>query len=579
MLRIILFIFLILINLDATTIKDSLFGSKFISYDGITFEPFENSNYKNIQTNKDITFKININKKILNNEIFYIKIFCKPDIFVSSNLKYRLNDDYPLIKIDKDINEPLILVFKANNNLPKFYIKIYNELEYNYILKNEKIFFGISYGILLCAFLYNLVFYLSNKKRAFLYYSILQLLLFFLLLIMYKEMFIFSCITTVNEKIIDSSISILINFILFFSILFNLEFLDTKKYTPSIHKALKVLALIIIINSFMILFSQSLNIFEYISLHYVILILIFSAFVVLKRGNKTAIIYLIGWALLFSIVFFSETNFFEMNDLYLLHIGIPLESLIFSLALGLKIRQIELEKQQNETLLINQSKLASMGEMIGNIAHQWRQPLTHLSYIIMNIKAAYDNNKLNNEYISKKSEEANRQIEFMSQTIDDFRNFFKTSKLQSDFSLIECIKENIRLLNESFKVLDIEIKLFYKKDFQINTYKGQLSQVIFNLLNNAKDEFIKNKTINPKIVIELSKTDKYFIIKIIDNAGGIEEKILKKIFEPYFTTKESGLGIGLYMSKIIIEKNMKGKLEVVNRKDGAEFIISLLTSK
>ena len=167
----------------------------------------------------------------------------------------------------------------------------------------------------------------------------------------------------------------------------------------------------------------------------------------------------------------------------------------------------------------------------------------------------------------------------MSHTIDDFRNFFKISKQKEEFSLIECINESINLLNESFKSLDIKLNFNYTENFRIRTYKGEFAQVIFNLLNNAKDEFIKQEIKDAKIIINIIKKEENILIEIIDNAGGISEKIIKKIFEPYFTTKEKGLGIGLYMSKVIIEKNIGGKLEVENTINGAKFIIYLINSQ
>jgi signal transduction histidine kinase len=197
----------------------------------------------------------------------------------------------------------------------------------------------------------------------------------------------------------------------------------------------------------------------------------------------------------------------------------------------------------------------------------------------MNLKAAYENDKLDKKYLEKKTDEANKQIEFMSHTIDDFRNFFKISKQKEEFSLIECINESINLLNESFKSLDIKLNFNYTENFRIRTYKGEFAQVIFNLLNNAKDEFIKQEIKDAKIIINIIKKEENILIEIIDNAGGISEKIIKKIFEPYFTTKEKGLGIGLYMSKVIIEKNIGGKLEVENTINGAKFIIYLINSQ
>jgi C4-dicarboxylate-specific signal transduction histidine kinase len=163
----------------------------------------------------------------------------------------------------------------------------------------------------------------------------------------------------------------------------------------------------------------------------------------------------------------------------------------------------------------------------------------------------------------------------MSHTIEDFRNFFNVSKRKEKFSLVSSINESVSLLKESFKALDIKLQLNYNSDITIHSYKGEFSQVIFNLLNNAKDEFIRKQINSPKILIELIKKNKNIIIKISDNATGINENIIKKVFEPYFTTKDKGLGIGLYMSKIIIEKNMDGRLEVKNIDDGAEFSIIL----
>ena len=131
----------------------------------------------------------------------------------------------------------------------------------------------------------------------------------------------------------------------------------------------------------------------------------------------------------------------------------------------------------------------------------------------MNLKAAYENDKLDKKYLEKKTDEANKQIEFMSHTIDDFRNFFKISKQKEEFSLIECINESINLLNESFKSLDIKLNFNYTENFRIRTYKGEFAQVIFNLLNNAKDEFIKQEIKDAKIIINIIKI-KYEILLI-----------------------------------------------------------------
>ena len=578
LIRILILNLLFFINLHAQNLKEQMLEKTFISFDGknfIKFKQLDKKNYEQKYTN--LVLKIEIDEKLLKNDVYYIKILSTKDSFKNSNYSYEFINKVPIIKLE-NIKNDLIINFDLENQHLFFDLELFNEFEYKNILNEEKLLFGITYGIILCAFLYNFVFFLYNKEKIFLYYSLLQVSLLFLLVLCSKNSYIINLLDN-NGNNIDISLTLLLNLSILLSILFNMEFLNTKKYTPKIHTSLWLLIFLDLLDIFSLLITNKSFIIDYIPPYILIFLLLIFAFFVLKQGYKPALFYIIGWFSLFIFVFLSQSSFSDYNENYMLHIGIPLESLLFSFAIGFKMRQTELEKQQNETILINKSKLASMGEMIGNIAHQWRQPLTHLSYIIMNLKAAYENDKLDKKYLEKKTDEANKQIEFMSHTIDDFRNFFKISKQKEEFSLIECINESINLLNESFKSLDIKLNFNYTENFRIRTYKGEFAQVIFNLLNNAKDEFIKQEIKDAKIIINIIKKEENILIEIIDNAGGISEKIIKKIFEPYFTTKEKGLGIGLYMSKVIIEKNIGGKLEVENTINGAKFIIYLINSQ
>ena len=578
MIRILILNLFFFINLHAQNLKEQMLEKTFISFDGKNFikiKQLDKKNYEQKYTN--LVLKIEIDEKLLKNDVYYIKILSTKDSFKNSNYSYEFINKVPIIKLE-NIKNDLIINFDLENQHLFFDLELFNEFEYKNILNEEKLLFGITYGIILCAFLYNFVFFLYNKEKIFLYYSLLQVSLLFLLVLCSKNSYIINLLDN-NGNNIDISLTLLLNLSILLSILFNMEFLNTKKYTPKIHTSLWLLIFLDLLDIFSLLITNKSFIIDYIPPYILIFLLLIFAFFVLKQGYKPALFYIIGWFSLFIFVFLSQSSFSDYNENYMLHIGIPLESLLFSFAIGFKMRQTELEKQQNETILINKSKLASMGEMIGNIAHQWRQPLTHLSYIIMNLKAAYENDKLDKKYLEKKTDEANKQIEFMSHTIDDFRNFFKISKQKEEFSLIECINESINLLNESFKSLDIKLNFNYTENFRIRTYKGEFAQVIFNLLNNAKDEFIKQEIKDAKIIINIIKKEENILIEIIDNAGGISEKIIKKIFEPYFTTKEKGLGIGLYMSKVIIEKNIGGKLEVENTINGAKFIIYLINSQ
>ena len=245
---------------------------------------------------------------------------------------------------------------------------------------------------------------------------------------------------------------------------------------------------------------------------------------------------------------------------------------IFLILFTLFYRKLQQSQKQLQNLTY-QSKLASMGEMIGNIAHQWRQPLTHISYILMNIKAAYEKDKLSPEYFEKKTKLANAQIKYLSDTIDDFRDFFKKTNQKELFNLAESIKEVANLLKASFKANNINIEFDLENNIFVKAYRGEFLQVLFNIFNNAKDEFIKREINNPKLTIRTYVKKDIIKIEINDNAGGIKNELQEKIFEPYFTTKDKGLGIGLYMSKIIVEKS-DAKLEVQNIKDGASFVIT-----
>ena len=165
----------------------------------------------------------------------------------------------------------------------------------------------------------------------------------------------------------------------------------------------------------------------------------------------------------------------------------------------------------------------------------------------------------------------------MSNTIEDFRNFFKPDKQKIDFYIQDACNEALTLVDASIKNFNIELKQNIKENCLIYGYEREFSQVILNLMSNAKDVLIQREIINPSIYLELDKQDNNAIIKVLDNAGGIDEEHIDLIFEPYFTTKSAakGTGLGLYMAKMIIEKNMGGELMVENLEEGAQFSIIL----
>lgn len=233
------------------------------------------------------------------------------------------------------------------------------------------------------------------------------------------------------------------------------------------------------------------------------------------------------------------------------------------------------KNREKDDILIMQSRLASMGEMISNIAHQWRQPLNKLGLLISNIQVDRALGGSNNEDKYFKSMEDT--IKYMSHTIDDFRNFFITQDEPILFNAKDAIVQSISIVDVSMQHKNIELILNLETNCMINGIQTEFTQVIINILNNARDILIAKAIKNAFIKIDLFCENTNVIITIEDNGGGIDTSIIHKIFDPYFTTKHKnqGTGIGLYMSKNIIEKKMHGHLDVENKNDGACFIIQI----
>jgi signal transduction histidine kinase len=237
--------------------------------------------------------------------------------------------------------------------------------------------------------------------------------------------------------------------------------------------------------------------------------------------------------------------------------------------------QEEIEKNiQKDEIITKQSKLAYMGEMISNIAHQWRQPLTVIGLMISDLEYAYENNELTKEKLIEIDKAAIKELSYLSKTIDDFSNFFSSTQ-KKNFDVTNAIKDTIYF---AFRHEEgIKINLQAQEIYMVNGFENEFKQVVMNIINNAKDKAIEKKIKNPQINIEIKKNNNNLEIYFKDNAGGIKEQIIDKIFEPYFTTKfkSRGTGLGLYMAKMIIERNMNGNLSAYNQDGGAVFKITM----
>ncbi len=231
------------------------------------------------------------------------------------------------------------------------------------------------------------------------------------------------------------------------------------------------------------------------------------------------------------------------------------------------------ELREKDRLLMQQSRMAAMGEMINNIAHQWRQPLNSVGLIVQSLTLLHDEGQLDRENLAALEEQVMELIRFMSRTIDDFRDYFKPDKEKVSFHVGRAVEKTVSLVRASFGSRNIRTEIVTEDGPVITGFQNEYSQVLLNILQNARDAFAKRQVAEPKVTIVIGKENGRSVVTIRDNAGGIPEEILDKIFDPYFTTKgpDQGTGVGLFMSRGIIEKNMGGRLTACNIGDGAEF--------
>ena len=238
---------------------------------------------------------------------------------------------------------------------------------------------------------------------------------------------------------------------------------------------------------------------------------------------------------------------------------------IMNKKLAIRIKK-ELDKhQEKDRILAQQQKMVAMGQMIENIAHQWRQPLSVISTSASGLKLKKQLNILEDEELIKSIDKIVDTAKYLSDTIDDFRYFFKPQKDKTKFSLVKNIEKSLSFLEATLKENSIKVEFEYE-DIDITAYETELMQVFINIISNSKDAFIEKKIKDRVIFISIKKFPNRILIEIKDNAGGVEEDILDKVFEPYFTTKHqyNGTGIGLYMSNQIIKTHLNGDIFMKN---------------
>lgn len=554
------------------------------------------------------------------------RIVYHPTYLLPLNLKY--SDEVTLyFRVKSPIHQLGLYIWEADH---------FQKRDYEY-----RFFLSIFFGVLLVIAIYNVVIFFLERNLAFLYF-VGYLIALASFQFAKSGLYHFFEITSMrfNTHIqFFSAVSLIVMFTLFLR-----EFLLTRYVSPKIDWVMRLMIVMFIslyLMQFAVSLQFSLQT-TFPSALSIIVLLIYFGIRSWKLGVSYRIM-IFAWlsfaiaalALALSKLGVVERNFFTEHAFYF---GIIIESILMSLALSNKLKedrehyidlqetenrrldqlvdkrtaelktmneeldakvkqrteeleqlndslqdrvsQAVIDMQQTERMLIQQSKMASMGEMIEAIAHQWRQPLNIASVAISKLELNRQLGVTNTQEELKALEQIASQIELMSHTIDDFRNFFKKDKQVEPIAVDQLIGDVTELVTSSLRNNHIDFDVQCEKGLIIEIYPNELKQVVLNIVNNAKDAIKSKKPPRKYVLLQAIRQDDMCRIRICDSGGGIDDGIIERIFEPYFTTKfeSQGTGIGLYLAQTIIEKNLGGSIRAYNENDGACFEIDLALS-
>ncbi len=303
----------------------------------------------------------------------------------------------------------------------------------------------------------------------------------------------------------------------------------------------------------------------------ILMLLVLISIIIINQHYKTGFSELAQFTFINSFLIFTAFSYFFLEKIE----KDALEFEVLNKKLKENIIEEREQREEQEQMLLRQSRMASMGEMLDSIAHQWRQPLMHINSILMNMDNALETKKSRKDYLGKKIDEVAILTTHMSQTIEDFRGLFQFEKEHTKFNLENVINDVLALMKNGFNNIDIDYDA--QPSLTIFAYRSELIQVIIILLSNALEALNKSDIDNKRIKIETYESKNGVEISIVDNAGGIPPENIAVIFDPYFTTKaqSGGTGLGLYIAKIIVEHKMLGKIIASNTTTGAKFTIKL----
>lgn len=471
-------------------------------------------------------------------------------------------------------------------------------------LERNNFVVGIYYGIFLIVLLYNIVLFIYTEDRNYLRY-IIFLISFILWQLSFDGLgaqYIWGNV----EWIVEHGSATFIALTSFSALYFSRHFLNTPLYTPNVDNfilAMMVVSFLMLLASSILPYGTVIGINASIAAFMPVLLLI-AGLAVMRHDYRAARFYVAGWSsLLIATIIFAFNKFDLISSFYgvnnVQQIGSAIEMIFLSLALADRVYLLQREyidklNHLNDTLtdkvesalsearlkdrlFVQQSRLAAMGEMIEQIAHQWRQPLNTLALINQDMYVKHKLGKCDDTCFDESHQNIDHHLQYLSKTIDDFRNFYKTDKSKSLENIGDLAAEALKLSEIFLKFAKIKTTLNITTTQRVNIAKNEMIQVLMNLIKNAHDAILEQKIKEGAITIDIERSDHGIKISVRDNAGGIAPNVIEKIFDIYFTTKdpEEGSGLGLHMSKYIIEESFGGNIWVENINGGACFIIVL----
>jgi signal transduction histidine kinase len=463
---------------------------------------------------------------------------------------------------------------------------------------------GMYYGLFFIMALYSSVIFLYTRDKGYLFY------LFFVSTFAFWQLSLdgigVSYIWGGFPWLVEHASILGTSALAFIALLFSRNFLQTKKHLPKMDIFLKYFMYFCLALTFAATFAPYHTIVKVDGILSIItpITLFIIGSLVLRKGYQPARLYVVGWfAFLLGCILFSLNKFNLIGGFYVMNhaqqIGSAIEMLLLSWALGERVKSIQdhyiqkanslnstlqerltiglLKERQKDKIMLQQSRFAALGEMIEQIAHQWRQPLNTLALINQNLYFKFKLDKFDPQSFDEAHDQIDENLQYMSKTIDDFRNFYNHNREPETYDICEVLRSAVSLSEAMLKYAKITVDLKPLEPSYVHNTKNELLQVCMNVIKNAHDALIEKRHEDRIITIEVTPCENEYCISIEDNAGGIDENIIDKIFDPYFTTKADshGTGIGLYMSRSITQEHLQGSIHAENTSQGARFIISL----